>query len=97
MSCLRCYVAAGILLVCPCGGLLSAQTPGKIDFQRDIQPIFQAHCIGCHGPSQQMDGLRLDRRSSVFRTARPWDACGNHSAEKTSEAVVSGGRRGRLY
>src|SRR5215469_12353895 len=71
MSCLRCYVAAGILLVCPCGWLLSAQTPGKIDCQRDVQPIFQAHCIGCHGPSQQMDGLRLDRRSSVFRAAFP--------------------------
>ena len=46
-------------------GLLAAQTPGKIDFRRDIQPLFQEHCIGCHGPSQQMGGMRLDRRSSA--------------------------------
>lgn len=46
-------------------GLL-AQTPGKVDFRRDIRPIFQEHCIGCHGPSQQMGGMRLDRRSSAM-------------------------------
>jgi ankyrin repeat protein len=46
-------------------GLLAAQTPAKTDFRRDIQPLFQEHCIGCHGPSQQMGGMRLDRRSSA--------------------------------
>jgi hypothetical protein len=66
MSCLRRYLAAGILWVCSWGGLLSAQTPGKIDFCRDIQPIFQAYCVSYHGPSQQMNGLRLDRRSATW-------------------------------
>ena len=28
----------------------------------DVQPIFKQHCVECHGPSQQMRGLRLDRR-----------------------------------
>ena len=46
---------------------LAAQTPAKIDFARDVLPIFRQNCIACHGPSQQINGLRLDRRSSVFK------------------------------
>ena len=45
----------------------SAQPAGKIDYQRDVQPIFQAHCISCHGPELQMNGLRLDRRADALR------------------------------
>jgi ankyrin repeat protein len=44
---------------------LLAQTP-KVDFARDIQPLFQKHCISCHGPDQQSRGLRLDQRSSAM-------------------------------
>jgi ankyrin repeat protein len=54
------------LCACLFAGTLSAQTPDKVDFARDVQPIFQQSCIGCHGPSQQMNGLRLDRRSAVM-------------------------------
>jgi ankyrin repeat protein/mono/diheme cytochrome c family protein len=45
----------------------AAQTPAKIDFVRDVQPIFRQHCIGCHGPTQQMNGFRLDRRRDAMR------------------------------
>jgi ankyrin repeat protein len=63
-------------------GLLAAQSPSKIDFRRDIQPLFQEHCIGCHGPSQQMAGMRLDRRSSAMAirggtTIGPGNAAGS--------------------
>ena len=34
----------------------------KVDFVREIQPIFQSHCYGCHGPNRQMAGLRLDSK-----------------------------------
>ena len=43
-----------------------AQAPPKLDFARDVQPIFQQHCVECHGPSQQMRGLRLDRRRDAM-------------------------------
>src|SRR5262245_22008328 len=53
------------------GGVFSAalngQAPAKVDFGRDVLPIFRQSCTGCHGSSQQINGLRLDRRSSVFR------------------------------
>jgi ankyrin repeat protein len=48
-------------------GLSLAQTPAKVDFRRDVQPLFKANCVGCHGPTQQMNNFRLDRRSAAMR------------------------------
>jgi mono/diheme cytochrome c family protein len=44
-----------------------AQTPDKVDFARDVQPIFRQYCIGCHGAALHQAGLRLDRRSDAMR------------------------------
>jgi len=41
--------------------------PAKVDFGRDVLPIFRQNCIGCHGPAQAISGLRLDRKSSALR------------------------------
>jgi hypothetical protein len=38
----------------------------KVDFVRDVQPIFTRSCVACHGPNTQMAGLRLDAKQSVF-------------------------------
>jgi len=46
-------------------GTLAAQTP-KIDFAKDVQPIFRRNCVPCHGPAQQSSGMRLDRKSVVL-------------------------------
>lgn len=45
----------------------AAQVPAKVDFARDVQPLLRENCFACHGPSAQMNGLRLDRRSSVMQ------------------------------
>ncbi|WP_235905148.1 DUF1553 domain-containing protein [Tautonia marina] len=37
-----------------------------IDFQADIQPIFSARCVSCHGPEAQKSGLRLDSREAML-------------------------------
>ena len=39
----------------------------KVDFVREIQPIFQERCLACHGSQAQMHGFRLDRRSAAIR------------------------------
>jgi len=57
-----CFVA-GLCLVPP----VFSQAPAKVDFARDVQPIFRQNCIGCHGPMKQNNGLRVDRRSSVMK------------------------------
>src|SRR5215210_907039 len=44
-----------------------AQQPAKVDFGSQVQPIFRAQCIGCHGATQQNSGFRLDRRRDAMR------------------------------
>src|SRR6267154_6338769 len=57
---------AVILAILSVGCLIAEQAPAKADFGRDIQPILREHCVECHGPSQQMRGLRLDRRRDAM-------------------------------
>ncbi len=59
-------VLAVLVGACRCGGA-SAQEPAKIDFARDVQPLFKAHCTTCHGPKKQNNGFRLDRRRDAMR------------------------------
>jgi mono/diheme cytochrome c family protein len=50
----------------------------KVDFVREIQPIFQAHCYGCHGPNRQMAGLRLDsKKIALAKVVIPGRAAGS--------------------
>jgi len=41
--------------------------PARVDFVRDVQPIFRQHCYSCHGPTVHQAGLRLDRRADAMR------------------------------
>jgi mono/diheme cytochrome c family protein len=56
------------LLVCSFvfAGMLPAQIPAKVDFAKDVLPILRQNCVGCHGPSQQTSGFRVDRKSVVM-------------------------------
>lgn len=62
----------GVGLLAASAALLSstgprAQSPAKVDFARDVQPILRQQCYECHGPSKQKNGLRLDRRKDALR------------------------------
>src|SRR6187455_1543393 len=62
---------------------LRAEVPGKIEFARDVQPLIKAHCIECHGPKEQKNGFRLDRRSDAMRGGTsPMIAPGNSQASR---------------
>jgi len=37
----------------------------RIDFDRDVRPIFIKACLSCHGPDKQRGGLRLDTRAAL--------------------------------
>jgi ankyrin repeat protein len=60
-------LVVAVLIGCGAPAVLHPQIAAKIDFGRDVQPIFRAKCYGCHGPSRQMGGFRLDRRSDAMR------------------------------
>lgn len=62
----RLLAASAVVALCLVPQVFS-QTPAKVDFARDVQPIFRQNCIGCHGPKMQNNGMRVDRRSSVLK------------------------------
>ncbi len=38
-----------------------------VDFARDVQPLLQQRCLGCHNGEKQRGGLRLDRSSAALK------------------------------
>ena len=78
--CLSALVSAGFILAGAWGadsepgrkdpGEASPKLPPpadrKIDFVKDVQPIFAASCYSCHGPQKQKSDYRLDRKASAL-------------------------------
>ena len=63
-------VSVGIWAAAMLAGSYHAQEPAKpakVDFVRDVQPIFREHCYECHSSKQQKNGFRLDRRREAMR------------------------------
>lgn len=55
----------------PAAGETVAETTGKsaprVEFSRDVQPLFAKHCLLCHGTDQAEAGLRLDSHEAATR------------------------------
>jgi mono/diheme cytochrome c family protein len=73
------FLTAAVLLACGGSSLalagdlgsidrskLPAPADREVDFVKDIQPIFAAACIECHGADSQEAGLRLDVRKRAL-------------------------------
>ena len=65
-----CYLGAVALA----GGALAAhadELPETVDFNRDIRPILNRHCLSCHGADEahRESGLRLDEARSAMAPA----------------------------
>jgi mono/diheme cytochrome c family protein len=63
-----------------------------IDFVHDIQPIFQAHCAGCHGAQKALSQLRLDSKQSAARVLKPGDS----KASRLLHRVLGAGGEPRM-
>lgn len=74
--------------------LLYGSTEG-VDFARQIQPIFEKRCQSCHGPRQQMSGLRLDDGTAALKggASGPVIVPGKSAESKLVERISSD-RRG---
>jgi len=36
-------------------------------FESRVRPVLVTKCQGCHGPAQQLSGIRLDSRDAVLK------------------------------
>ncbi len=55
----------------------------RVDYERDIRPIFQAHCFDCHGPDEQESGLRLDAPRFIRRGGDRGATVVSHDKDKS--------------
>jgi mono/diheme cytochrome c family protein len=46
---------------------LPPATTRKVDFVKDIQPIFAENCYACHSAKKQEAAFRLDHKPTVFK------------------------------
>jgi hypothetical protein len=61
-----------------------------IDFARDIQPIFQKSCAGCHGPKAQLGGLRIDAKVTAFKGVSGATIVPGHAKDSSMWQRVAG-------
>ena len=41
---------------------------GAVDFSKDVKPVLEQNCTGCHGGIRQLGGVRLDTSSGLNKT-----------------------------
>ncbi len=46
----------------------------KIDFAKEIKPIFDKSCVDCHGPEKQKGKYRLDTREAALKGGKSKEA-----------------------
>ncbi|MEW5980570.1 MAG: DUF1549 domain-containing protein, partial [Acidobacteriota bacterium] len=71
---------------------------GKIDFVRDIQPIFEKSCFSCHGATVQLGGLRLDSKELALRGGQSGQVIrpGNATDSILYQRIIGAGDQARM-
>ena len=79
------------LLVAATGPASAENAAHKIDFAKDIEPIFADKCYSCHGPKRSESNFRLDDKASAFKGGdNGKDIVPGKSAESLLIQAVSG-------
>src|SRR3989454_5790952 len=58
---------AGALLLAALVAAAQESKSDKVDFARDIEPIFKASCLKCHGPEKPKGQFRLDSKPHAMK------------------------------
>ena len=54
--------------------LAAARSQAAPDFAREVRPILEKSCFGCHGPEKQKSGYRLDVRAIALKGGESGEA-----------------------
>ena len=58
----------------------------KVDYEKQVKPIFAEYCYKCHGLGKHSEGLSLDVQASAMRRINP----GNPARSGVYRAMTSG-------
>jgi mono/diheme cytochrome c family protein len=70
----------------------AAAPPARVDFEREVLPLFKARCFSCHDGRKNKAGLRLDLRAGALRggeSGKPAVVPGNASKSELLRRVGS--------
>jgi hypothetical protein len=59
------------------GGLTLSSTSGKpirLDYAKDLQPVFASDCVRCHNASSPAGGYSMTDYAAVMKDVRPGDS-----------------------
>lgn len=62
-ACLLFLLGPGMVL--RCAASCQDEPPGGVSFERDILPVFEQHCLSCHGPDKE-ETFRIDDRRATL-------------------------------
>jgi WD40 repeat protein/mono/diheme cytochrome c family protein len=48
-------------------GRAGADEPAKVSYYKDVRPIFQQHCNGCHQPAKPQGGFVMTSHADLFK------------------------------
>jgi Planctomycete cytochrome C len=65
-----------------------ASTQKDVTYAKDIQPIFKASCVGCHGEERHKADLRLDTLEGVLKGTKDGKVVVAGNSEK-SDLVIA--------
>jgi cytochrome c5 len=57
----------GVILLLLSAGLTRLAAQQTVNFEKDVQPIFEAKCLTCHSGASAIAGLHLDTAAGVLR------------------------------
>ena len=80
---MRLPFAAGFLLACSAAP--AADPPAKVSYYRDVRPVFQQQCQGCHQPAKATGGYVMTEFAALL------------SAGESGKPAVVPGRPDRSY
>jgi mono/diheme cytochrome c family protein len=88
-----------VLLFAPSGHFVRAAdakklplpVPRKVDFAKDVYPIFKESCISCHGPEKQKGKYRLDTKAGAFKEVSGGPAIVPGNSEKSPLILMVAG------
>src|SRR6187401_1172907 len=70
----RLAVLVFVLSLSAAGSFAAAVDPGKLppaaasfDFDKDVRPLLEQHCVECHGAEKQKGKLRVDARDFLLK------------------------------
>lgn len=62
---IRCALAALTVSVLPLTA--RAEEPAKVSYYKDVRPVFQQHCNGCHQPAKPLGGYVMTTHADLLK------------------------------